>query len=318
MKMRRLIFKPTLAILLISCLSQAWADDYISPTFDCDVADERAERIICSFEDLSVLDQDLMKKIRAGKMNPLASNEANTKWLKNVRNRCVTADCLRRAYRERIEELDGTAESLRPASAATTTFSVPGSDTENTKIAEPEVPRLGPGSRLRDTSPPDASDTTAMTVQASSPEQIEAKATGESFITKLVGNLFLIFVYAVFGLYGLFKIIAMWNGDDTTVQSSSRQASKRPTDKLKASLGKKPRGQLYRKDKKVCATCQHWNGNREPNSFGNQVTAVVEKALCRASIMTRHPKTNFPRGASRRETLPSHDGASCDLYETWL
>ena len=71
---------------------------------------------------------------------------------------------------------------------------------------------------------------------------------------------------------------------------------------------------LYRSDRKLCATCIYWSGNREINSHGNQFRVELDDALCQVSKMTRDPITNRPRGASPKNTPPNF-GLNCKYHK---
>lgn len=94
------------ALSFFAIASQTLASEFASPAFDCDKAYERAERIICSFEDLSILDQELAKKLQVERANPEASASAQAVWVENVRNRCGNSQCLKDVYRKRLAALD--------------------------------------------------------------------------------------------------------------------------------------------------------------------------------------------------------------------
>lgn len=71
---------------------------------------------------------------------------------------------------------------------------------------------------------------------------------------------------------------------------------------------------LYSADRKLCATCLYWSGNREINSHGNQFKVEVKDALCQVSKMTRDPITNRTRGASPKNTAPNF-GLNCKYHK---
>lgn len=101
-------------LLLLPLSATALAGEYVSPTFDCDVADERAERIICSFEDLCILDQELGHALKKANGNPGATVKAQSEWVSTTRNSCITPDCLRDVYRKRIADLNKPIEAMAP------------------------------------------------------------------------------------------------------------------------------------------------------------------------------------------------------------
>ncbi len=78
-------------------------------SFDCRKATTLIESAICSDSELSALDEALLESYKAALLNASDNNvikQEQRSWLKNVRNSCRTADCLKQAYRQRIAELD--------------------------------------------------------------------------------------------------------------------------------------------------------------------------------------------------------------------
>ena len=95
------------------------ASEPINPSFDCTKAASAAERLICSSQELAVLDVELAE---AYKWLQTTSPDKNTlraeqgEWIKNQRNICQTADCMGKAYRDRIEDLVSQRQYLsKPA-----------------------------------------------------------------------------------------------------------------------------------------------------------------------------------------------------------
>jgi uncharacterized protein YecT (DUF1311 family) len=77
-------------------------------SFDCAKAASEVEKIICSDDELSRLDESLSKAyLQALKRTDIKEQtiESQKQWLKKVRNACQDADCLKEAYETRIWEL---------------------------------------------------------------------------------------------------------------------------------------------------------------------------------------------------------------------
>lgn len=97
-------------LLPLNCYAQA----YVTPSFDCDVASERAERIVCSFDDLSILDKRLHEAlVKKGREQAalLPDGKEQSLWKLNVRDKCSDAQCLRSVYQARINEVLSRSES---------------------------------------------------------------------------------------------------------------------------------------------------------------------------------------------------------------
>jgi uncharacterized protein len=80
-------------------------------SFDCAKAASTIEKLICSDDDLSKLDEALSKVYQ----QEVEQSEDRTKaikeqrqWLKENRNSCHDADCLKLAYKERIHKIEMT------------------------------------------------------------------------------------------------------------------------------------------------------------------------------------------------------------------
>jgi uncharacterized protein YecT (DUF1311 family) len=79
-------------------------------SFDCAKAGTHVEKQVCADPGLSRLDEALGNEYRAA----IARGDTSLKseqqaWLKQVRNACHTAECLRQAYEARIDQLRGVA-----------------------------------------------------------------------------------------------------------------------------------------------------------------------------------------------------------------
>jgi uncharacterized protein YecT (DUF1311 family) len=98
------IFSVVLGIFFL--LTVAGAGDAAS--FDCKKATSKVEKIICSDDELSRLDESLNKRyLRALKRPAMKEQtiESQRQWLKNERNACQDAECIKNAYQTRIKEL---------------------------------------------------------------------------------------------------------------------------------------------------------------------------------------------------------------------
>ena len=68
----------------------------------------KVEKLICGDEELSKLDDSVSKAyVQALKRTDMKEQmiETQRKWLKNERNACHNAECLKKAYEARIKEL---------------------------------------------------------------------------------------------------------------------------------------------------------------------------------------------------------------------
>jgi uncharacterized protein len=77
-------------------------------SFDCGKAASEVEKIICSNDELSKLDESLNKAyLRALERTDMRKQtiESQSRWLKNERNACQNVECLKKAYEIRIKEL---------------------------------------------------------------------------------------------------------------------------------------------------------------------------------------------------------------------
>ena len=94
----------TPVLLSLACLNMSAA------SFDCKKATTAVEKKICTNNELSVLDERLAGYYAAASESleraaPCLKTDQQ-QWLRNVRNRCGDEACLRRAYVERLSELD--------------------------------------------------------------------------------------------------------------------------------------------------------------------------------------------------------------------
>jgi uncharacterized protein len=92
-------------LLLAVCLAAAPA----GAVMDCSRAKSNAEKMICSNARLMRADEELAmawrEAIRRG-VDPQALMQGQRAWLHDVRDACNDVDCMLRAYRDRIADLD--------------------------------------------------------------------------------------------------------------------------------------------------------------------------------------------------------------------
>lgn len=77
-------------------------------SFDCSKAASKIEKIICGDGELSQLDEAMSNAYKQTLERSDYRYSATTRqkeWLKDVRNRCQSADCIKQAYQSRIREL---------------------------------------------------------------------------------------------------------------------------------------------------------------------------------------------------------------------
>jgi uncharacterized protein YecT (DUF1311 family) len=82
-------------------------------SFDCSKAGTNIEKMICSTESVSQLDEELSKVYKIGiarEQDKKIYQESQSIWLKYNRNSCASADCLADAYKERIKSLNHAME----------------------------------------------------------------------------------------------------------------------------------------------------------------------------------------------------------------
>lgn len=121
MPMRRLVppFAAMLAAAVLTCRPLP-AEEPIGPSFPCRYAQSRAEILVCQSVELSELDRQLAgvfdnTRYQAG-VDAKALRRDEEVWLKDVRDACADAECLRRAYSRRIEVLrDQSRKAASPA-----------------------------------------------------------------------------------------------------------------------------------------------------------------------------------------------------------
>ena len=106
-------------------LALAWSAPGGAASFACEKAQSRVEKAICADAELSQLDEYLARYYggaRAGLGGGAACLAADQRrWLSEVRNPCADAACLKKAYLERLGELD----PLQPGASALRNLELP-------------------------------------------------------------------------------------------------------------------------------------------------------------------------------------------------
>ncbi len=77
--------------------------------FNCEKASSAVEKMICTNPDLSVMDESMTaayKKAAAGASDSAPLSADHKLWLKNTRNACRDVSCMKKAYQDRIIELN--------------------------------------------------------------------------------------------------------------------------------------------------------------------------------------------------------------------
>jgi uncharacterized protein len=90
----------------------AIASVIFAASFDCGKAKTEVEKLICSGDELSKLDESLSEAyLQALKRTDIKQQtiKSQRQWLKNVRNVCQNAECIKNAYETRIKELGFTS-----------------------------------------------------------------------------------------------------------------------------------------------------------------------------------------------------------------
>lgn len=138
--------------IIISTVLLAIGAAASAASFDCAKASTTIEKTICSDERLSELDAQLgqsYKKSFSDQEKAEAVKTAQRIWIAVVRNKCQDTTCLKRAYAERIKDLDGPAPLViaQPVEHRTEVISVdaPASSHRATKAKLPSSP---PASQL--------------------------------------------------------------------------------------------------------------------------------------------------------------------------
>jgi hypothetical protein len=120
----------TVLCALVAALSTPSSLTVVSPpggpqSFDCRKATTAVEKIICADADLSMLDEQMAKAFTDARKRVDVTVIGQPGWLKNVRNRCASADCLTGAYKSRIVYLRNLMSALpaAPTNDAPTPYS---------------------------------------------------------------------------------------------------------------------------------------------------------------------------------------------------
>lgn len=79
-----------------------------SPSYDCSKAASEPERLICSDAGLAQLDVSLARRYKEVSDDPV-QREAQSTWLRDVRNVCTDSVCMREAYQSRMTVLEEAA-----------------------------------------------------------------------------------------------------------------------------------------------------------------------------------------------------------------
>jgi uncharacterized protein YecT (DUF1311 family) len=79
----------------------------LAASFDCSKAGTAVEKMICSDAVLSRLDEELAGKYQSVSSSPQVKQQQRD-WLRNIRNKCETTDCLVAAYRTQIQSIGST------------------------------------------------------------------------------------------------------------------------------------------------------------------------------------------------------------------
>ncbi|MFZ5776173.1 MAG: lysozyme inhibitor LprI family protein [Thermodesulfobacteriota bacterium] len=104
-------------------LGLAWATPAVAASFDCAKAATQQEKLICGDPRLSEADEALAKAYRAallGAVDKDGFKRRQQEWIRQTRNGCQDAPCLRNAYAARLVALEETMhkaaqEALREA-----------------------------------------------------------------------------------------------------------------------------------------------------------------------------------------------------------
>jgi len=136
------------AIVALFC---ALAGGALAASFDCARATTGPEKAVCSDRELDALDEHLGRYYAAARETVKDAARClqadQQEWLKNVRDRCGTNECLKGAYLDRLAELD----ALQPGATALKNVELPGRPAlawivppAADKVAAPPNPRATP------------------------------------------------------------------------------------------------------------------------------------------------------------------------------
>jgi uncharacterized protein len=96
-------------LIIVTILLVITADVYAAG-FDCAKAVTPVEKMICSDNEISQLDELMLLSYKTALIKTSYSNSLKSEqkaWLSNVRNKCQERSCLTRVYKERIAVLNG-------------------------------------------------------------------------------------------------------------------------------------------------------------------------------------------------------------------
>lgn len=97
----------------------------LAASFDCAKAQSRVEKAICADAEVSTLDEHLARYYAAARSTLGRAADCmradQMQWLRAVRNTCADAACLKKAYLERLGELD----ALQPGASALRNVELP-------------------------------------------------------------------------------------------------------------------------------------------------------------------------------------------------
>lgn len=82
----------------------------VQPSFDCNKASTKVEKLICSASDVAAADvqlSQLYKQLIANSPDAEAIIADQKVWMKSVRGACADVQCLNLAYQLRIQQLAG-------------------------------------------------------------------------------------------------------------------------------------------------------------------------------------------------------------------
>jgi uncharacterized protein len=115
------MIKATIGVLL----GLLWSALASAASFPCDKAQTRIEKAICADQEVSDLDEYLGRYYAAARSGLGRGGECmradQQQWLREVRNACADAACLKKAYLERL----GTLDALQPGASALRSVELP-------------------------------------------------------------------------------------------------------------------------------------------------------------------------------------------------
>jgi uncharacterized protein len=106
-------------------LGLLWSAGAAAASFPCEKAQTRIEKAICADREVSDLDESLGRYYAAARSALGRAGEClradQQQWLREVRNACADAACLKKAYLERL----GTLDALQPGASALRNVELP-------------------------------------------------------------------------------------------------------------------------------------------------------------------------------------------------